>query len=135
MSADIGCDRSLCHIVYRECKVSIEREEDQMSLVTILPVAVFVVVACIAFYSGRKKLRQQGNAIPWYKQAYISMGLTSLLLALFFLLIGVHDMLPEQNTGARLLVFIVAGIVFVGAGVSCWYMVRYYPFIVRKDEN
>ena len=108
-----------------------------MPLVTSIPVTIFVVGTCIAFYVGFKKLRQEGQkgkGIPWYQQFYLLMGITTFLLAVFFLLIGLHDMVSEHNTVARLLIYILAGIMFIGAGVSCLYMLRRYPSPFQKNK-
>jgi hypothetical protein len=100
-----------------------------MSLGSILGVIIFVVIGCIAFFTGIKALRQEwqaGNEIAWYKQAYVDMGFTCLFLAVFFLLIGIHDLVPQQNSGLRVFIYVAAGIVLMGAGISCVYMIRYY---------
>jgi hypothetical protein len=115
-----------------------EQKEMRMPLVTIIPVIVFIVVGCIVSFIGIRKLRQkrqEGHSGSWYRQTYILMGITSFLLAAFFLLIGLHEMVSEHNTGIRILIYILAGIMLIGAGVSCWYMIRYYPFFPPRDAT
>lgn len=109
-----------------------------MLLGSILGVIIFAVLGCIALPIGLKvhqRKRREGNETPWYKQGYIDMGLTGFAMAVFFLLIGVSDTVPQQNIGQRVFLYVIAGIVFVGACICALYMVRYLPYFPEKERR
>ncbi|GCF11772.1 hypothetical protein [Dictyobacter arantiisoli] len=107
-----------------------------MSFANTTIIVVFVIACVTSFFTDIREYQKTRLRLPnykWYKQPFIQMGNTTFFLALFFLLIGWHDSLPDNNISTRSFVFMLALVVLLVAAVSCLFMLRYFKFFQSKE--
>lgn len=90
-------------------------------------IVIFVVWSLISFIVGLKNRSKQqvGNVHKlWYENSYLSMSMTTLILALFFLVEVIHDPFSESNLFLKIPLFILIGLLLTGGVISTGFMLR-----------
>ena len=116
--------------------VLVIEKESSMGLEIAL-IAILVVWSFISFIIGlknRSKQQIRNVSKSWYENGYLSMGLTTAMLALFFLVEVIHDPFSERNLSLKVPLFIVIALLLTGAVISAGFMLRAF-FITPLRAN
>jgi hypothetical protein len=92
-------------------------------------IAVFFVSGCVGIFLAMRqhpKANEHISTQSWTQSPWFYFSMAMYLLAIFFFLISLHDLLPVSSSGLRIFVYILAGIVLIGDGISAVLMIRYF---------
>jgi hypothetical protein len=92
-------------------------------------IAVFFVSGCVGILLAMRqhpKANEHISTRSWTQSPWFYFSMAMYLLAIFFFLISLHDLLPVSSSGLRIFVYILAGIVLIGDGISAVLMIRYF---------
>jgi hypothetical protein len=102
----------------------------------IVPTALGVIGLINLFIGFRKGSNVDGQSAEslWYKQPYVLLGISSILIAVVLLLNDIRiDIIPASNKTMQFLFFVIEGIVLVGSGI-CLFSLRHF-FLSSRQRN